>query len=139
MPKDPTASAAKWASRLAAAATDGTIAAGIDRVTVSPGQLAARAKDTWAANTAAAKDRFAANSAAVTTESWKASAKDKGVPRISQGAADAQPKMAAFLNKLIPFVTSAAAALPPRGPFSQNLQRSVQMATALHNAKGTFK
>lgn len=139
MAKDPTASAAKWAARLASAASDGTVAAGINSVTVSPGQLAARSADLWASNTAAAKPRFAANSAAVSLQQWQQAAVNKGVPRIATGATDAQPKMAAFLTKLMPVINQAVASLPARGAFAQNLQRANAMATALHNAKGSFK
>lgn len=138
MAKDPTAVAAKWQARLSAAATDGTITQGIDRVTVAPGQLAARAADLWATNTAASKPRFAANSAKVSLNEWQSAAKDKGVARIADGASKAQPKMAAFMQKLIPFVTAQAGNLPARGSITQNLQRANAMAMALHQAKGTF-
>lgn len=138
MAKDPTTVAAKWQARLSAAATDGTIAAGIDSVTVAPGQLAARASDLWATNTAASKSRYAANSAKVSLNEWQSAAKTKGVARIADGASQAQPKMAAFMQKLLPFVHQQAASLPARGSITQNLQRANAMAMALHQAKGQF-
>lgn len=139
MPIDAIAASKKWSSRVTAAANDGTIARGIDAVTVAPGQAAARQKDVWAANTASAKDRWAAATAAVTKESWQASMKGKGISRMAEGATDAEGKMATFLGKLGPVIDQAKASLPPRGNFQQNLQRATAMATALHNAKGSFK
>lgn len=139
MAKDPTAAAAKWASRLSQAASDGTLQAGVQGVTVAPGQAAARQKDTWAANVAAAKDRWAANTAAVTLPDWQSAMVNKAIPRVSTGATAAQPKMAQFLTKLMPVINNAKQQLPARGNFQQNLARAQAMATALHNAKGSFK
>lgn len=139
MAKDPSTVAAKWAANLSQAATSGAITAGIQGVTVAPGQAAARQKDVWAQNVAQAKDRWAANTAAVSLQQWQADAVQKGVPRIATGATAAEPKMQAFMNKLLPFVNSTKGNLPPRGTFAQNLQRANAMATALHNAAGQFK
>lgn len=137
--KDPTTSAAKWQSRLTTAATDGTIAAGIDAVTVSPGVAASRSADLWAQNTVAAKPLFQANSAKVSLSDWQAAAKGKGIDRISSGATAAQPKMAASLAKLIPAINTIKGTLPPRGSFAQNMQRANAMAAGLHAQKGNFK
>lgn len=137
--KDPQAAAAKWQSRLSQAATDGTIAAGIDAVTVSPGVAASRAADVWVQNTTAAKAAFQANSAKVQLGDWQAAAKGKGLDRISSGATAAQPKMAAVLTKLIPAINTIKGQLPPRGNFAQNMQRAQAMAAGLHQQKGSFK
>lgn len=136
--KDPNTSAKKWADRLSQAASDGTIKAGIDAVTVSPGQAAARAADTWAANTAAAKDRFRTNVGRVSLADWQAAANGKGVDRIATGAAAAQPKMVTVLSKLMPAINTIKGTLPPRGSFAQNMQRAQAMAAGLHNQKGSF-
>lgn len=138
MAKDPNAVAAKWQNRLSAAVADGSVAAGIDSVTVAPGQAAARAVDLWSTNTQAAKARFAANSAKVSLNEWQTRFKSKGIDRIATGAADAQPKMAAFMTKFLPFINSAVANAPARGSVSQNLQRANAVAMAAHNAKGQF-
>jgi hypothetical protein len=137
--RDANAVASKWATNLAAAANSGVVAAGIDAVTVPPGQAAARQKQAWVTNTPAAADRWAANTSAVSLPSWQASAKDKGVPRIADGATKAEPKMATFMAKLLPAINTAKANLPARGTFQANLQRANAMATALHNLKGSFR
>lgn len=137
--KDPTTSAAKWQSRLSTAASDGTIANGVNAVTVSPGVAASRSADLWAANVAAAKPAFIAGSSKVTLQDWQAAMTGKGVNRISEGATAAQPKMAAVLTKLIPAINTIKGQLPPRGNFAANMQRAQQMAAALHQQKGSFK
>lgn len=139
MAKDPTTSASKWATNLAGAANSGVVTAGINSVTVAPGQAAARQKAVWAANVAAAQDTWAANVAAVPLQSWQQDAINKGVPRIATGATAAEAKMTTFFTKLLPVINNAKNNLPPRGTFQQNLQRATAMATALHQAKGTFK
>ena len=139
MATDPNAAASKWANRLSQAASDGTLQAGVQSVTVSPGQAAARQKTVWAQNTAAAVDRWATNTAAVTLPDWQQAMINKAIPRVGQGATAAEPKMAQFLSKLMPVVENAKRSLPARGTFQQNLQRANAMATALHQAKGTFK
>jgi hypothetical protein len=127
--KTPNAVAAKWASRLAGSTTD--IKAGIQAVTVPPGQLAARAKTTWAANVAAAKTKFAANVGAVSLASWQQDAITKGLPRIATGAQAAQPKMAAVMSTLLPFITRLKGTLPPRGTTQQNIARAVAFMTGM--------
>lgn len=139
MAKDPNASATKWANRLSSAANDGTIEAGIRGVTQAPGQAAARQKAVWAQNVAAAQDRWAANTAAVSLPQWQDAAVSKGVPRVATGATAAEAKFATFMGKLMPVINNAKAQLPARGNFQANLARANAMATALHNAKGTFK
>jgi hypothetical protein len=136
--RDPATIASKWSNNLAAAANSGAITNGINSVTVAPGQAAARQKGVWLQNTTAAADTWAANVAAVPLASWQQDAINKGVARIPTGAAAAEPKFQTFMGKLLTTINSAKSQLPPRGTFQQNLQRANQMATALHNAKGTF-
>ena len=45
---------------------------------------------------------------------------------------------AAAAAKLQPFMVQAVASLPPRGDINANLQRSAQLALALHAARGSF-
>lgn len=137
--KDPNTVAQRWNQRLSTAATDGTIAAGIDAVTVSPGVAASRAADLWVQNTTAAKPRFQANSAKVQLADWQNAAKSKGINRIPEGANQAQNKMASVMQSLLPAIYQIKGTLPPRGSFAQNMQRAQQMASQLHDKKGSFK
>ena len=135
---DPTASAAKWASRLGQSVSDGTFDRGVASVTVSPGAAAARQADVWAQNTVAAKSTWQKN-VNIPLPEWQASMTNKAKDRIATGAADAQGKMGNFLQKLAPVINNAVNNLPPRGNYAQNKARANAMMDALHNAKGSFK
>lgn len=126
----------KWNSGMAAAGPAYTD--GVNRVTVSPGQLAAANKAGYVAGVNASQDLWASR-VNVPIGDWKNAATTKGAARLASGAAAAQPKYAAAAGKLYSFYQSQLASLPPRGTFEQNLGRFTQLATALHNARGTFR
>lgn len=121
--------AARWAQALPAAQQK--YIAGVQAVTVAPGQLAARAAATWAANTAAAQPKFARNSAAVTLQDWQNATANKGAQRLASGAQQAQPKMEAALSRLFPAIQQAVSSLPPRGDLEANINRMAQFARAM--------
>jgi hypothetical protein len=58
----------------------------------------------------------------VSLQSWKDAYIKKGVPRIQGGATQAQPKVQAFMQQLLPFIDSAKQQLQgmPRGSPAQN-------------------
>jgi hypothetical protein len=125
--------AATWAQKFGASGTKW--AAGVNGVTVAPGQLAARAKQLWLTNTTAAADRFAANSAKVSLQDWQSTTVAKGQPRLASGAAAAQPKVEAAFAKLFPAIQNAVNALPPRGDIEANINRAGAFARAMHAYK----
>lgn len=135
MNTDPQAAAAAWAAGMANAGTKMT--AGINAVQTPPGQLAARSADLWASNVAAAKSKFAKNSAAVSLESWKQSAIQKGIPRVASGASAAQPKMAAAMQQILPQIATIVANLPARGNTDQNIARAVAYMQAARKIQYT--
>jgi len=125
----------RWASRLGGATTE--IAAGIDRVTVAPGQAAAAKADKWEQNTLAAKAKWKARVAGTSLEAWKQAAKTVGVARIAQGANAKKGKMAAFLQEFGPHLDALASKLQsmPDNTFEQRMQRMVAAATHNHTFK----
>lgn len=92
----PSEGAEKWASRTAGATQD--MQRGIERVTVAPGQLAARQADKWHQKVTQAKPKFAANVAAVPLEEWKRSAVD-GASRVASGVQAKKGKMERFTQE----------------------------------------
>jgi len=128
-----TDAAARWSQQFAASGPRWT--AGVQAVTVAPGQLAARSKALWLANTTAAADRYATNSAKVTREEWIAVTVAKGSSRLASGAAAAQPKVEAAFAKLFPFIQQTVNALPPRGDIEMNINRAGEFARRMHAYK----
>lgn len=129
--QSPQAVADRWASGLSGATQK--IKDGINAVTESPTAKAARAIDRMVAGVqrAAAEGKTQDALNAVSLQSWKDSAINKGVARIASGAQQAKPQMAAFMTQFLPFVDSARQALPARGDLEQNLARQNQMARTL--------
>lgn len=120
----------KWATNLSGSTT--SITAGVNGVSVAPGQKAAAAADFWLSQTMAAKAKFATNVGKVPLQDWKDKMINVGIPRIATGAQANKPKMVAFMTKFLPYVKAGVDALPPKGDLSMNIQRAVAMMQ--HNA-----
>lgn len=99
----PSEFASKWARNLTSAAGD--IVAGAEKVTESPGKLAAASKDLWAAKMSnpATHDRWARRTGAVSLEDWKAKMRAKVPSNLPSGVAGAEGKMTDFAGKLLPY------------------------------------
>jgi hypothetical protein len=121
--RDPNAVAQEWAQHLSAATQK--IQAGVQSVQVAPGQAAARQRQAWLQNIQAAADKWARNVASVSLQDWQQDMVNKGIPRIGQGAQAAQPKFAAFMSRLLPYIDAGVRQLPPRGTLDQNINRAV--------------
>src|SRR6266487_3945707 len=117
----PADAAARWIQNTGGATQRYTD--GVNAVTVSPGQAAARQADLWAANVAAAKNKFAANSAKVSLEAWKTATVNKGAQRLASGVQAAQGNYEQALGKLLPYISSAVSSLPQRGNLEANIGR----------------
>lgn len=123
----------KWASRLSGATAD--ITAGIDRVTVAPGQQAAAKKDKWLQNVQAAQDKWASRVGAVSLEAWKNAAKTIGVQRIATGANAKKGKFGAFIREFsshLDALNSKLASMPDT-TFEQRMARMVEAARHNHS------
>lgn len=122
--------AQQWAQRLGASGDRMT--AGVNAVTVAPGMAAAKQKAVYLANVQANADKWARNVGAVTLQDWQNAFVTKAIPRIASGATAAQPKMEAFMTKLLPFQQNALQSLPPRGTYEQNKNRATSWMDKMH-------
>lgn len=122
----------KWATRLSGATAE--IAAGIDRVTVAPGQKAAAKKDKWLQNVQASADKWASRVGGVSLEAWKQAAKTIGVQRIATGAQAKKGKFGAFIREFQPHLDQLQSKLDtmPDTTFEQRMQRMVEAARHNH-------
>lgn len=134
--KSPAEAAKNWSDRFGASGASYT--AGINAVQTAPGQLAAAQKGLYVANVTAAANTWATKVASISLQDWKNAATTTGAQRLATGAAKGAPKMQAFMVSYLPKLSGIVDSLPPRGQFSQNVQRLNTYLTQLHEAKGTF-
>lgn len=132
---DPQTAADNWEAGLGRAQSK--IEAGIDRVTVSPGQKASQAADKWLNSVTQAKDRFARGSAAVSLEDWRAAAK-VGASAIAGAATRKKGK---YATKIAPVFTHLAAGLSridqmPTMSYEQRKAKAIALMDHMHAYKG---
>lgn len=124
--------AQKWQQNFGAAGP--AWSAGIESVTVAPGQLAAAASDRYLMGVQQNVQKFSARVAGVSLAQWKAASTAKGPARLAQGATVGLPKYQAQITRVLQTAQSIVASLPPRGTVEQNIQRSSQFQLQMHQA-----
>ena len=102
--------------------------------------LAAAAQPRWAQGCAdaAANNRFANGVTRRGTPYWKTQSEAKQ-GSYSTGYAAGSGNFGNAMGKLLPDIASIVSGLGPRGDITANLQRSQQLALALHQRKGQYK
>jgi hypothetical protein len=128
-----TAAAQKWATAMSGAQAAYT--AGVQAVTVPPGQKAAANVQNYIAGVQNKAQEWATNVAAVSLNEWQTQATQKGAPRLGSGATAAQPKFQTFMTALLQFEANALGTLPPRGPKGSNDQRMIAWSHAMQSFK----
>ena len=129
--------AEKHARRTIAASQD--MIAGINNVTVSPTELAAKKQDkliqNWTESVQSGK--WARGLRAVKLEDWKRAMTEKGVPRVAAGINGAREKTEAFFAELLPFQAdlSSKIALMP----DLTLEDSIARMTAQVRGMASFR
>src|SRR5262245_48843727 len=117
----------KWSRRLKASTPD--IQKGVNKVTVSPTEKAARQAETALAKIIEAfqNGTWAAQLRKVDLQSWKDSALQKGLTRIAQGVDSAIPGQQEMAQRLLQAVDAAVAKVEttPRGDLETNIGRMV--------------
>lgn len=108
--------------------------AGVQRVTVAPGQAAAAKRDKYLNGVTQSVDKWASNVAAVSLQSWAQAALDKGAQRLGTGISAARPKIEAFWTDFLPFLSNVQNQVNamPSDTFDQRVQKMISNATALH-------
>jgi hypothetical protein len=109
-------------------------AAGVESVTVAPGQLAAAAMPRYLAGVQGNAQKWASRTAGVTLAQWKQQSIDKGQSRLATGAQTGMGKYQSRIQAVLDAEKSIVSGLPPRGTVEQNIQRSSQFQLAMHHA-----
>jgi len=128
---------AKWVRNTGGASE--SMKLGVLSVTDSPCAKAAQQADRYVAGVQAAvasgKWQNALNG--ITLQSWQQSMITKGIPRMAQGVAAAQPKVQAFLQQFLPFVDQAAQEVRnmPKGGVENGVARASAMIRKLAQFK----
>lgn len=119
--------AQKWSRNLQGATAE--ITAGVNAVTVAPGQRAAAQKAVWLARVTAAQDKWARNVASVTLEDWRQKMLQVGIPRVAQGAQANQDKVQRFMGEFLPYLDRGVANVKamPKTTMEDSIQRAVTM------------
>jgi hypothetical protein len=128
----------KWGRRTSGAVQD--YLAGVGRVSVAPGQLAAANQQGMlnGIQEAINSGRWAESVSRVSLAEWKRSTEQKGAARLASGVQNAMPKMQGKMQNLIAAIESAQAEIAniPRTTFEQRLQRMNGYSVAMHRFKG---
>lgn len=124
--------AARWQSGFAGAGANWQ--AGIEAVSVAPGQLAVAAQPRYLAGVQNNVGKWASRTGGVSLAQWKAAAVAKGPSRLAQGAQVGAAKYQQRIAAVLDAEKSIIAGLPPRGDAIQNIERSRQFQLAMHQA-----
>lgn len=124
--------AAKWARNLSSSGE--SIKAGVNAVTVAPGQAAADRKQQYVTGVANNAEKWAVRVKKVTLAQWKDAIISKGLSRIASGANAAKDKYGDFFKEFEGYLTDLDNTLAkmPRGDLQENIQRMIKAAEMAH-------
>lgn len=122
---------AKWVSGMGNAAA--AISAGVDRVTVAPGQRAAAKFDKWVQGVQNSQQKWRQRVASVSLEDWKASMKDIGASRAAAGAQAKRGKMEKFMNEFIQHLQNGATRIDGMPDTTYEQRKAKALAQMDHN------
>lgn len=133
----PSEFAEKYARRLKGSVED--IRKGLEKVSVSPTELAAKRKDKMKAriNEAIDSGKWENNLKKVTLDEWKTKAIEKGVSRIASGVDGAVKKMEDFANQLLAYQDSLKAKI--KAMPDMTLEDRIARATAWIREMSKFR
>jgi len=125
--KTPAEVAEKWARKTAGATID--VKKGVENVTINPATLALAQEEKMVTNfnLAMADGKWSRAMQRVSLEDWRKAMINKGIPRMAQGAKEAQGKMEEFMREFLPFITAAQEEIHamPSMTLEDNIERAV--------------
>ncbi len=127
---------AKHARRLSGATEE--IRRGVEKVTEAPGVKAAAQKEKMKQRLIASIDNgtWERNTKKVTVEEWRRKMINKGIPAISTGITEAEPKMKDFFSQLFPAIDKAQASIVAMP--SITLEQNINRMTTFVRSMATF-
>ena len=133
---NPQASTDRWSSAMASAGPAYT--AGVQGVTVAPGQKAAQASSKYVNGVQANVAKFERNSLKVSLGAWQDAAINKGAARLGTGAAQAKPKVLAFQTAFFAYLKAGQATINnmPTDTIDQRIAKANAQMMYAHNFPG---
>jgi hypothetical protein len=135
------AAAAAWAAGMNGAAAK--IQAGVQAVTVAPGQKAVQQQQKLLTNFTASVNSglWAKKTGAVTLQQWQSAMTTKGIPNMGTGVAAAGAKMQSVMTQLLPMTAAISAtiqAMPSSTPAQMQARMNANFA-AMSALKGKIQ
>lgn len=132
--------AANWSAGMNAAVSNGSIQRGIAAVQEAPGAAAVRQANLWTQQVSSiqTQQKWAQRVGAVSLSSWQQDTINKGLPRITGGVQESSGpngKATQFFSALISYEQAGINSLPPRGGFTNNVNRATAWMNYMHNFK----
>ena len=133
----PSAIAEKHARRTIGASQD--LIAGVNSVTVSPTEQAAKKQDKLIQNwtDAVQSGKWARGLRAVSLDDWKKAMIEKGAPRVAAGIANSRAKIEAFFAELLPYQADLSAKISQMPDLT--LEDSIARMTAQVRGMSNFR
>jgi len=139
--RNPQNVAKRWVAGLGNATAK--IEEGVQSVQESPMARAAEKVQKYEAGIldAISSGRYVRGLSSVTLNDWKQAMLKKGVPRVRQGAAEAEGKFAQFMAKLLPQVDAAVAEIDrmPDATLDDRIARSSAYQRIMASTKGSYR
>jgi hypothetical protein len=130
-----------WRTGITSQKAQDKMKAGVDAVTVAPGEKAAANVDGYIQGVQQSASKWAKRVAAVPLSEWKNSMKTHGINAIATGAAKGEAKVGKWASYAAPLMQSAVDNLPPRTPDMETnvMQRCLGMCRDMRTIGDNYK
>lgn len=131
----PASATQKWVTNIGQSTA--RITAGVQAVSVAPGQKAAAQSAKWLQKVTASQDKWRTRVASVSLTDWQNAMINVGIPRVAQGAQAKQQKMQDFMTSFLPYLQAGVARIDAMP--SVTLEDSINRATAMIRYNAAYK